>query len=170
MRLGYDHLYPSSERSPYAWIGWSMEHNHEWHTLVGNLAFLTQIHVLFWGTDTPLWSLAYEWWFYMLYPILWRFSRRSVLLATAVVAACFVASRWPGGWPDIEGGARALAGIDFLFLPRRVFTALPAWWCGALLADVYSGRIRLAPTKIAPLALAAVPAGDSGLGRGRAAR
>ena len=117
--------------------------NHKFTTLLGNLAFLMQMHVPIWGSDNPLWSLAYEWWFYMLYPLLWRFSRRSVLLATSIVMTGFLLTRLPGDWPGIQDSIYPFAGWHMLSLPRRVLGALPAWWCGVLLADVYAGRIQI---------------------------
>lgn len=39
-------------------------------TLVGNLAFLQTIAVDAFGSNAPLWSLAYEWWYYLAFPLL----------------------------------------------------------------------------------------------------
>jgi peptidoglycan/LPS O-acetylase OafA/YrhL len=126
----------------YTWVPDAMRENHGLRTLLGNLTFLMQLHVPPYGTDLPLWSLAYEWWFYMLYPLLWRVNKRSVLLATLVVVGLFQLTRFPAGWPDIDDGASALRSWQASFI-RRVLAALPAWWCGAVLADVYCGRLRI---------------------------
>lgn len=53
-------------------------------TLLGNLAFL-QFYIPPFGTNGPLWSLAYEFWFYIWFPSLWllvREGRMSVGLLT----------------------------------------------------------------------------------------
>ena len=94
-----------------------------------------------WGSDGPLWSLHFEWWFYMLYPALWVISRRSAKAATIVVTLLFALS-WMIG-PD--------AGPAFFV--ARIFTALFTWWLGALLADMYAGRIRIRWSALAPLVL-----------------
>jgi peptidoglycan/LPS O-acetylase OafA/YrhL len=39
-------------------------------TLIGNVAFLQTIFVPTLGSNGPLWSLAYEFWYYMLFPLL----------------------------------------------------------------------------------------------------
>ena len=62
--------------------------NLAWPVWIGNLFFLqdTLVHPL--GTNGPLWSLAWEWWFYLWYPaliLLWRTRRPApVLLAMAI--------------------------------------------------------------------------------------
>lgn len=58
-----------------------------WQVLLANLAFL-QILVPTFGTNGPLWSLSYEFWFYIWFPALWlalRHRRWSIaLLALAL--------------------------------------------------------------------------------------
>ena len=44
---------------------------HDWKTFIGNLAFLMKTYVPVWGSNDALWSLKFEWWFYMLYPLYW---------------------------------------------------------------------------------------------------
>ncbi len=121
-------------QTPYPVINGAIHPHHDVATAVGNLAFLMQSWVPCWGTDGPLWSLHFEWWFYMLYPALWWLSRRSVALAGGCVAALFALSLRAGGWP--------LPGIAGRAVPE-IFTALLMWSLGALLADVVAGRTRL---------------------------
>jgi peptidoglycan/LPS O-acetylase OafA/YrhL len=118
------------QNTPYPNINENIVPHLGWATLGGNLAFLMQTYVPAFGTDGPLWSLKYEWWFYMLYPLFWWLSKRSWMGATAVLTLLFGASFWPQLWP--------------LRLLQQVFSAMLIWWLGVLLADVYAGRVRLA--------------------------
>ncbi len=40
------------------------------HTFIGNALFLQGIAVKSFGSDSPLWSLSYEFWYYLLFPLL----------------------------------------------------------------------------------------------------
>ena len=42
---------------------------HGWWVLVGNLAFVQTVSVPVYGTNGPLWSLANEFWYYVLFPL-----------------------------------------------------------------------------------------------------
>ncbi|MDK2770410.1 acyltransferase [Sphingomonas koreensis] len=55
----------------------------DWPVLLGNILFLQGIVVAPFGTNGPLWSLAYEFWFYIWFPaivISWRLRRLSIFL------------------------------------------------------------------------------------------
>ncbi len=127
--------------TPYGLINATIGHDHSLGTALGNLAFLMQSWVPCFGSDGPLWSLHFEWWFYMLYPVLWLVSRRSAIAAALVVTLLFSLS-WLVG-PD--------AGHAFWI--AQIFTALLTWWLGVILADIYTGRIRIRWGTLAPLAL-----------------
>ncbi|MEH7380055.1 acyltransferase [Bacillus sp. JJ1533] len=43
---------------------------HNFIEFIGNLFFLQGIFVKYYGSNAPLWSLSYEFWYYMLFPIL----------------------------------------------------------------------------------------------------
>jgi peptidoglycan/LPS O-acetylase OafA/YrhL len=130
-RLGQTMAYGIySQGALYQTINSNIVPNHQGLTLLGNLAFLMQTYVPAFGTDGPLWSLKFEWWFYMLYPVFWWITKRSLGLATGIMALLFVASFWPRFWP--------------LLLLQQVFSAMLVWWLGVLLADVYAGRLRVA--------------------------
>lgn len=53
-------------------------------SLIGNVLMLQNLHVSVFGSNGPLWSLAYEWWYYLLFPLLTmifysnRFSGRAI--------------------------------------------------------------------------------------------
>ena len=65
-------------------------------TLLGNAAFLQEIVVPTYGSNAPLWSLSYEFWYYFLYPVLIAFAfcrslgRLAVLGAVALAIVLFV--------------------------------------------------------------------------------
>ncbi len=98
-------------------------------TLLGNLAFLFPNYFPLFGTNTPTWSLKYEWWFYMLYPLFLLGCRKNSGIATVVLVLLFIASFWPAAWPEK--------------LLSDIFSYMLCWWLGVLLAEVYTGRIKV---------------------------
>jgi len=88
--------------------------------------------------NTPLWSLAYEWWFYMLYWPMWRlFSatdggtsagarrRRDALVLSVAVCATLAYTVYP------------------TFVPR-ILMYFGMWWAGVVMAEAYlDGQIRV---------------------------
>ncbi len=91
-----------------------------WNSLLGNLFFLQTVYTPVWGTNGALWSLMYEWWFYILYiPIGWLFRKHKV--ATSI----FVLLVWI---------LNAEYGVNVLLL-KMVINYFIAWYIGVLLAD-----------------------------------
>lgn len=71
--------------------------------------------------NTPLWSLSYEWWFYMLYfPAmqLIKDHSRHIVICTVVVLS-------------------AIAYIYYPVFPFRILTYLGIWWTGVFLSELY---------------------------------
>lgn len=134
--LGYS-IYRQS--TPYPLINQNVFADHGWLTGLGNLAFVMTSYVPVWGTNGPLWSLKFEWWFYMIYPAFWWLSKKSITLATALMAVLWTASFYPAVWG--------------LSLFREVFSMMLAWWFGVLLADIYTGRLRWSFATLSPLSL-----------------
>lgn len=57
--------------------------------LIGNLLFLQHLIVPPFGSNGPLWSLAFEFWYYLWFPALWlalRYRRPGIALATLAIA------------------------------------------------------------------------------------
>jgi peptidoglycan/LPS O-acetylase OafA/YrhL len=125
--------------TPYDLLNRTVKASYGWGVFVGNLAFVMDTYVPTWGTDAPLWSLKFEWWFYMLYPAFWWVSKKSLALATAVMTTLFLLSFSPAPWPAT--------------LLREVFSAMICWWLGVLLADAFTGRLSLRFAHVAPAAL-----------------
>lgn len=135
-RLGYP-IYFQATPSPL--INQNVVVHHDWLTGLGNLAFLMNSYVPAWGTDGPLWSLKFEWWFYMIYPVFWWLSKKSIRVATVLMVGLWLASFVPALWPAS--------------LLREVFSMMLAWWFGVLLADIFAGRLRWSFARLAPLIL-----------------
>ncbi|MEN9336605.1 MAG: hypothetical protein RLZZ500_1592 [Bacteroidota bacterium] len=99
----------------------------QWEHIVGNLCMLqdnfhTKPNVIigpFLDND-PLWSLSYEWWFYMIYYVLYRFQpivRNYIVYFLGIAAA-----------------------ISYCFYPNflnREFMYLVIWWVGVEMSVVY---------------------------------
>lgn len=85
--------------------------------LLGNMFFLQSIHVSTLGSNRVLWSLAAEFWYYMLFPLglLALFGKTSIKMRVAY-AVMFVAVA--------------------LFATRSVVGLFPVWLCGTLLAKM----------------------------------
>jgi peptidoglycan/LPS O-acetylase OafA/YrhL len=125
------------QATPYALINLNVAPNHTVGSALGNALLIPNAPP--WGSNGPLWSLRFEWWFYLLYPLCWLVARRSLAWATALVMVLFALSFVPALWP--VPALRLIAG------------AFPAWWLGALLAEVYAGRLRLRFARIGLLAV-----------------
>lgn len=91
------------------------------HTLLGNLFMLQGISSGIFGSNNPLWSLAYEWWYYVLFALLaaaWTGQGpwRTVGAATGLLLAV-----WLPGHVTLWGG------IWLLGLLTHRWTSSPAW-------------------------------------------
>lgn len=113
-------------------LGWAVRPD-SLSGLVGTLLFVQGVFLPAFGTDIPLWSLAYEAFFYLAYPLVFAASRRwgplpcqLIFLVIGAVAALSVLVR-PSG----------LAGL------RLLFAYWPIWVAGVTLADFRCGRLRL---------------------------
>jgi peptidoglycan/LPS O-acetylase OafA/YrhL len=93
------------------------------------------------GSDAPLWSLNYEWYFYMIYPAVYMIARRSLKGATAAVAVLSVLGFAPI-WSPALGWFRV------------VLQLMIAWWFGALLAERFAGRLKVGYGAVSGLVLA----------------
>jgi len=98
-------------------------------TLAGNLLFVMDTYTRVWGSNGPFWSLKYEWWFYMFYPLFWYLSRKNIYLATAMLFILFLGTIFISNW--------------YIELLQVVFSMMLSWWFGVLLADIYVGRLKI---------------------------
>jgi peptidoglycan/LPS O-acetylase OafA/YrhL len=113
--------------------------------LIGNLLMQGGLVVPAFGNNMPLWSLAWECWFYVLYPVvLWLSVRARSLGMLAVVSAVSAFSLAYGQSTPIPGWVRV------------VLTYWIVWVLGAAIAEAYVGRLKLPGLRLAaPLALIA---------------
>lgn len=113
--------------------------NFDLSTLLGNLSFLMNTYVETWGSNFALWSLKFEWWFYMIYPVLFLFLRRSTYLAFLLVTSLYVLSFYTQYWPSK--------------LANEICGYLLTWWFGVYLADVYTKRVCVTFSQILPFSI-----------------
>jgi len=86
-------------------------------TFFGNVFFLQTICVPFYGDNSPLWSLAQEFWFYILFPLLFF----------------GVISRWPAKLRGRSVMVLAAAAL-MIVLPREFLAGFAIWLLGAAVA------------------------------------
>lgn len=96
-------------------------------TGLGNLAFLQEILVPPFGSNGPVWSLAYEAWYYLLFPlvIFGCFGRTAVLRRVAILAVLAASSWFIGHQILVYFGIWLLGLVPVLaarWMPRRI------WW------------------------------------------
>jgi peptidoglycan/LPS O-acetylase OafA/YrhL len=102
---------------------------------VGNLAFLQDLrYVTTFGSNLPLWSLAFEFWFYLAFPamvalLLPRTSRRGRVVAGGVALVSLLLLR-----ANPLFFAIWLVGVAVAFLPTRPVRIKPEWARGLAVA------------------------------------
>src|SRR5262249_2036554 len=83
--------------------------------LLGNAVFLQTVIEPPFGSNVALWSLANEWWYYVLFPL----------------GACLFLSRYRRALP-LSASVALLLALAFM-LRGNILLLFPAWLCGALL-------------------------------------
>lgn len=104
-------------------------------TMFGNLLFLQGVAVPTFGSNGPLWSLAFEFWYYLAFPALWLMLRHrrvtALIVALPVLALDHDMLLGFGVWLVGAALAALLARPDFHVSPRRAWllmcAALPAF-------------------------------------------
>jgi peptidoglycan/LPS O-acetylase OafA/YrhL len=119
---------------------------HSFGDLLGNMLFLQSIHVQEFGSNKALWSLAYEFWYYLIFP-----AAVLAFMATRTWRVRFVAA-------GLALAAAVIAGPTVLLL-------FPAWLMGAAVAsqrDWIVKAIRRAPRRKLAASRAAATFGTLG--------
>ncbi|MFS0861474.1 acyltransferase family protein [Fredinandcohnia sp. 179-A 10B2 NHS] len=120
---------------------------------VGNLFFLQNIFVGVYGSNAPLWSLSYEFWYYMLFPLIFLlFTKQKIILKVfylmlAVLIISTIGTRmnsyfviWLIGvavlfFPRVSMNNRKLILISSLFLLLVSITVRPLVMTGRLFTN-----------------------------------
>ena len=136
--IEYNHFTIFTHITPMQSVNDNVAFNHGLHTLIGNLFFLQGSFVSIFGSNSPLWSLMYEWWFYMLYPLLYFFYRKNIYLSYFFVFILLTVF---------------LFGITtHIILIDKVLSYLFIWWLGVIIADIYVNRLIINKGYFFPLA------------------
>jgi peptidoglycan/LPS O-acetylase OafA/YrhL len=94
--------------------------HYDFATLIGNLLFLQTILVPIFGSNGPLWSLANEFWYYLMFPLLYvAFAQERRPLAIAKNILVFIAICIFVGPYIVISGAIWLAGAAAYFIYDR---------------------------------------------------
>jgi peptidoglycan/LPS O-acetylase OafA/YrhL len=129
-------------------------------TLVGNLLLQPSFVVQPFGSNGPLWSLAFEAGFYVLYPLLLLASARmgamGMMIATALISVtALVVMPSSTAAPGESLAAYQASGMPVWILVLLMYWLV--WAMGALVAEAHAGRIRLRGLQwLAPLSLACI--------------
>lgn len=118
--------------------------NDGWRTGLGNALFLQTIMVPTFGSDGALWSLANEFWYYLLFPallfVLLRYFRWPGRILSA--AAFFLMAHF---LPDqmLNGFLLWLGGVALHFIPRPALSRKVRYLIGALFLGSFLGCAEL---------------------------
>jgi len=112
--------------------------NPQWVQLFGNLLMLQDISALkpnvicdpYLG-NSPLWSLSYEWWFYMSFYFIYAIFKKTPEKIEAFVAVVVIVS-----------------AVSYIFYPNflnRLLMYYGIWWIGVMMAKSFltNGRVRI---------------------------
>lgn len=107
-----------------------------WETFLGNLFFVQEILVKPYGMNGPLWSLSYEFWYYILFPclVLTIFSTKKKMKVLYAV----------------------LFTIISLFVGERIMLFFLVWLLGAIIPLIKPLNVRRSSLKFTMLLIAAI--------------
>ena len=115
------------QQTPYENINRDIVSITEGSVFVGNLLFLMSVYVTTFGSNVVTWSLMYEWWFYVLYPLFYYlilkigFKKTSSLVLILFLISFFKAQLAP-------------------LLLWKVLNSFVIWWLGAGLVEIWVNR------------------------------
>lgn len=90
-----------------------------WRALLGNAAFVQDILVPTFGTNTALWSLSYEFWYYVLFGLLVTACLRTTRISLRLLLAVLIlAVAWFTGFAIMFLAPLWFLGLGIYLLPR----------------------------------------------------
>lgn len=116
-----------AQQTPYPNINRDFTSIMDLPTLIGNLLFLMSVYVSPFGTPVVTWSLMYEWWFYMIYPLFYFLAIQFGFRKTTLVIAILF----------------ALSFFKNMLVPLlfwKVMDSFIIWWMGACLVEIWRNR------------------------------
>jgi peptidoglycan/LPS O-acetylase OafA/YrhL len=93
-----------------------------YQTFFENFFLISAGHI--WGSNGPMWSLKHEWFFYVIYPLLFLLDTIKPIIAVIVCVLFFVSFMF---------------GLQIPLIGEAASTLI-IWWMGALFAKVYINR------------------------------
>jgi len=137
-------LYDSTSSAPIAVLSQPAVSHLGWRDFLINATFLQTIAGPTYGSNGPLWSLANEWWYYILFPcsLMVFFSNRSRAKAAAVLGTVALVFFLPTSILTLFGVW--LLGVAASWFQRKnllIYFAAPLFVCGLLLARLEVIRI-----------------------------
>jgi peptidoglycan/LPS O-acetylase OafA/YrhL len=115
------------KNTPIELINQNINFNHLQINLIGNFLLIANSTVEIWGSNSPMWSLKLEWWFYLIYPFFIFFNSKSIL---------------KGFLFTLGLGLISIVVKDFSFL-SSVLSSFLFWFLGTFLADIYTRRLSI---------------------------
>lgn len=105
--------------------------NLNWETFIGNIASLQELGtgIKHFGSNAALWSLSYEWWFYILYPIFYAVNKKNKLIANVLQILLFFIF--------------SIILKDRIPIASLIFSKMIIWWLGVVLAELYLKKMKL---------------------------
>ena len=123
----------------------TLQHEFSFQNLISNIFMLQDIDIVKDGVwvnpflkNYPLWSLSYEWWFYMLF--FWLHNQKGFYTYKYKLYVIFLFS--------------AFAYITYVFLPNQISLFLAyfiLWWTGLTAAEIYQTEGRFTYQKLKPI-------------------
>jgi peptidoglycan/LPS O-acetylase OafA/YrhL len=121
-------------------------------SLIGNALFLQTIEVPPYGSNDPLWSLAFEFWYYLLFPLLFiaLFGGKSFALRLGSLALAAVLVYWLGRGIAIYSPIWLLGALVSVLPQTTYLTAKRARWAAiigfvvfmAVVCAAHTGAVR----------------------------
>ncbi|MBA3823031.1 MAG: acyltransferase [Ktedonobacterales bacterium] len=143
------HFYPGLYQGTSPVLALGGDHTPTVGSLLGTLTFTQGFLTKVFGSDDPLWSLAYEAFFYLLYPIVLGLDQRigpvktmGIILALGLsVAALIGVGITPAGL-----GVSLYSPLGIATHALNLLALWPAWVAGVFIADARAGRVQI-PTR-----------------------